>query len=120
MTFIYFSLNILSFNKTIYYILILKLNYSSEIIKVHTGFHSLITSCQTHQLENNCIEMKITTDEDICEKIFSDCESLFSTLLIVYKNDINTRDEKGNFRNISKLKYQILIKVKKIFFLEIP
>ncbi len=82
------------------------MNYSSEIIKVHTGFHSLITSCQTNQLENNCIEMKITTDEDICEKIFSDCENLFSTLLNVYKYDINTRDENGKFINISKFKYR--------------
>ncbi len=91
------------------------MNYSSEIIEVHTGFHSLITSCQTHQLENNCDEMKRTRyEEDRCKKIFSDCEKLFSTLLIVYKNDINTRDEKGNFRNISisKLKYQKMIKVK--------
>ncbi len=91
-------------NNIIYYILVL--NYFSEIIKVHTGFHSLITSCQTHQLENNCNEMNITRDEkDYCKKIFSDCESLFSTLLVVYKNDINTRDEKGKLINISKFKY---------------
>ncbi len=64
----------------------------------------MITSCQTHHLENYCNEMKITRyEEDKCEKIFSDCESLFSTLLIVYKNDVNTRDEKGRFINIFKL-----------------
>ena len=64
----------------------------------------MITSCQTHQLENNCNEMKIIGyEEDKCKKIISDCESLFSTLLIVYKNDVNTRDEKGRFINIVKL-----------------
>ena len=71
--------------------------FFSNIIKVHTGFHHLITSCQTFQQENKCKDVNIKmNEEDKCEKIFFDCESLFNTLLVVYKNDINTRDEKGN------------------------
>ena len=64
--------------------------------KVHTGFHSIITACQIHQNENKCDETNVEmTKRDECKKIIGDCESLFVTMLNVYRNDINTRDEKG-------------------------
>ena len=37
--------------------------------------------------------------ENECKQIISDCESLFGTLLDVYNNDINARDEKGKLNN---------------------
>ncbi len=71
----------------------------SKNFKVYTGLHSLITTCQTHQQENNCTEIELN-DEKKCKQIFSDCESLFVTMLSVYKNDINARDEKGKSKKL--------------------
>ena len=73
---------------------------SESDIKFHTGFHSLITACQAHQKENSCDEMLMDIKmENECKQIISDCESLFGTLLDVYNNDINARDEKGKLNN---------------------
>ena len=67
------------------------------------------------------------TKRDECKKIIGDCASLFDTMLVVYRNDINTRDEKGiyyfNLRilTIYPSKFNILswIKNTKYEFLQI-
>lgn len=79
--------------------------------KVHTGFHSIITACQIHQNENKCDETYLEKRmEEKCKEIKDDCESLFVTMLNVYRNDINTRDEKGEkiyYKNLNNLPLKI-------------